>query len=122
MGGQRSVTVDGVGGDARGQVPGGFAGFGGVFREVSRDGGVSQFFGEVDRPDVKLGTPGDGPALRIAGMRRGAEGGGHCGLYLVTRSLDPTGTGSTRWTMRWKPVINAFTVTFGDRWPAAETY
>jgi transposase-like protein len=43
-------------------------------------------------------------------------------LYLVTRSLDPTGTGRTRWTMRWKPVINAFAITFGDRWPAAETY
>ncbi|WP_432705869.1 IS256 family transposase, partial [Amycolatopsis taiwanensis] len=38
-------------------------------------------------------------------------------LYLVTRSLDPTGTGRTRWTMRWKPVINAFAITFGDRWP-----
>ncbi|TWJ22429.1 transposase-like protein [Micromonospora endolithica] len=24
-------------------------------------------------------------------------------LYLVTRSLDPTGAGRTRWTMRWKP-------------------
>jgi putative transposase len=43
-------------------------------------------------------------------------------LYLVTRSLDPTGTGRVRWTMRWKPVINAFAITFGDRWPAAETY
>ena len=43
-------------------------------------------------------------------------------LYLVTRSLDPTGTGRTRWTMRWKPVINAFAITFGDRWPSAETY
>ena len=43
-------------------------------------------------------------------------------LYLVTRSLDPTGTGRARWTMRWKPVINAFAITFGDRWPAAETY
>jgi putative transposase len=43
-------------------------------------------------------------------------------LYLVTRSLDPTGAGSPRWTMRWKPVINAFAITFGDRWPAAETY
>lgn len=43
-------------------------------------------------------------------------------LYLVTRSLDPTGTGRTRWTMRWKPVINAFAITFGDRFPAAETY
>jgi putative transposase len=43
-------------------------------------------------------------------------------LYLVTRSLDPTGAGRTRWTMRWKPAINAFAITFGDRWPAAETY
>jgi putative transposase len=38
-------------------------------------------------------------------------------LYLVTRSLDPTGAGRTRWTMRWKPVLNAFAITFGDRWP-----
>jgi putative transposase len=43
-------------------------------------------------------------------------------LYLVTRSLDPTGTGRARWTMRWKPVLNAFAITFGGRWPAAETY
>jgi transposase-like protein len=43
-------------------------------------------------------------------------------LYLVTRSLDPTGAGRTRWTMRWKPVLNAFAITFGDRWPVAESY
>ena len=43
-------------------------------------------------------------------------------LYLVTRSLDPTGTGRTRWATRWKPAINAFAITFGDRFPAAETY
>jgi putative transposase len=42
-------------------------------------------------------------------------------LYLVTRSLDPTGVGRTRWTMRWKPALNAFAITFGDRFPAAET-
>jgi putative transposase len=42
-------------------------------------------------------------------------------LYLVTRSLDPTGTGRTRWAMRWKPALNAFAVTFSDRFPAAET-
>jgi hypothetical protein len=41
---------------------------------------------------------------------------------LVTRSLDPTGTGRARWAMRWKPVLNAFAMTFGDRFPAAETY
>jgi putative transposase len=43
-------------------------------------------------------------------------------LYLVTRSLDPTGAGQARWAMRWKPAINAFAITFGDRFPAAETY
>jgi transposase-like protein len=43
-------------------------------------------------------------------------------LYLVTRSLDPTGRGKARWAMRWKPVLNAFAITFGDRFPAAETY
>jgi putative transposase len=43
-------------------------------------------------------------------------------LYLVTRSLDPTGTGRTRWAMRWKPALNAFAITFGDRFPAAENY
>lgn len=28
-------------------------------------------------------------------------------LYLVTRSLDPTGVGRARWMMRWKPPLNA---------------
>jgi putative transposase len=43
-------------------------------------------------------------------------------LYLVTRSLDPTGQGRARWTMRWKPALNAFAITFSDRFPAAEDY
>jgi putative transposase len=43
-------------------------------------------------------------------------------LYLVTRSLDPTGVGRARWTMRWKPALHAFAITFADRFPAAETY
>lgn len=41
-------------------------------------------------------------------------------LYLVTRSLDPKGTGQTRWTMRWKPALNAFAVTFAGRMPTAQ--
>jgi transposase-like protein len=41
-------------------------------------------------------------------------------LYLVTRGLDPKGTGQARWAMRWKPALNAFAVTFADRMPAAE--
>jgi putative transposase len=43
-------------------------------------------------------------------------------LYLVTRSLDPTGTGSVRWVTRWKPALNAFAITFSDRFPTAENY
>jgi len=36
-------------------------------------------------------------------------------LYLVTRSLDPTGRGRARWAMRWKPALNAFAITFAGR-------
>jgi putative transposase len=43
-------------------------------------------------------------------------------LYLVTRSVDPTGTGRPRWAMRWEPALNACAITFSDRFPAAETY
>jgi len=42
-------------------------------------------------------------------------------LYLVTRSLDPTGHGRARWAMRWEPALNAFSITFTDRFPDAET-
>lgn len=36
-------------------------------------------------------------------------------LYLVTRSLDPTGVGRARWTSRWKPALNTFAITFRHR-------
>jgi putative transposase len=36
-------------------------------------------------------------------------------LYLVTRSLDPTGKGRARWVVRWKPALNAFAITFEGR-------
>lgn len=36
-------------------------------------------------------------------------------LYLVTRSLDPTGGGRARWVIRWKPALNAFAITFANR-------
>ena len=41
-------------------------------------------------------------------------------LYLVTRSLDPKGTGQTWWAVRWKPAPNALAITLADRLPAAE--
>jgi transposase-like protein len=36
-------------------------------------------------------------------------------LYLVTRSLDPTGRGKARWVIRWKAALNAFAITFEGR-------
>lgn len=41
-------------------------------------------------------------------------------LHLVTRGMDPKDTGQARWTMRRKPALNAFALTFADRMSAAE--
>jgi transposase-like protein len=58
-----------------------------------------------------------------ARMRRATRARGHfpneqaalkC-LYLVVRSLDPTGKGAQRWMNRWKPALNAFAITFEGR-------
>lgn len=40
-------------------------------------------------------------------------------VYLAIMSLDPTGTGQARWTMRWKAALNAFDITFDGRLSAA---
>ena len=65
-----------------------------------------------ERP-LPPGGQGQGPVSQPAGRDEY--------LYMVTRSLDP-GEGRARWTMRWTPALNTFAITFGDRWPAAETY
>jgi transposase-like protein len=87
-------------------------------------------------PQNHSSPPRNGQRLQItieslnARYRRAIKARGHfpseqaalkC-LYLVTRSLDPTGVGRARWMVRWKPALNAFAITFGDRFPAAETY
>ena len=36
-------------------------------------------------------------------------------VYMAIMSLDPTGTGRNRWTMRWKPALNAFEIAFDGR-------
>jgi transposase-like protein len=36
-------------------------------------------------------------------------------VYLAIMSLDPTGKGRQRWTNRWKPALNAFSVAFPGR-------
>jgi transposase-like protein len=41
-------------------------------------------------------------------------------LYLVTRSLDPTGRGRAKWVGRWKAALNAFAIAFDGRLNPAE--
>ncbi|GAA2954998.1 IS256 family transposase [Streptomyces flavovirens] len=41
-------------------------------------------------------------------------------VYMAIMSLDPTGKGQARWTMRWKTALNAFDITF-DRPPLRST-
>ncbi|MCA1822265.1 MAG: IS256 family transposase [Pseudonocardia sp.] len=53
-------------------------------------------------------------AIRVRGHFPTDQAALKC-LYLVTRSLDPTGRGKTRWAMRWKPALNAFAITFEGR-------
>ena len=36
-------------------------------------------------------------------------------VYMAIMSLDPTGRGRQRWSNRWKPALNAFTVAFPGR-------
>ncbi|MFD8462901.1 transposase, partial [Streptomyces antimycoticus] len=40
-------------------------------------------------------------------------------VYTAIKSLDPTGKGQARWTMRWKTALNAFDITFDGRLSAA---
>ncbi|GAA3485587.1 hypothetical protein GCM10018966_101200 [Streptomyces yanii] len=36
-------------------------------------------------------------------------------VYMAVMSLDPTGQGHKRWTMRWKPALQAFDIAFDGR-------
>ena len=36
-------------------------------------------------------------------------------VYMAVMSLDPTGRGRIRWTIRWKEALNAFEITFEGR-------
>jgi transposase-like protein len=36
-------------------------------------------------------------------------------VYMAIMGLDPTGQGRKRWTMRWKPALNAFEIAFDGR-------
>jgi transposase-like protein len=53
-------------------------------------------------------------ATRARGLFPNEQAAMKC-LYLVVRSLDPTGKGAARWMNRWKPALNAFAITFEGR-------
>jgi putative transposase len=53
-------------------------------------------------------------AVRVRGHFPTEQAALKC-LYLVTRSLDPTGRGRAKWAVRWKPALNAFAITFEGR-------
>ena len=75
------------------------------------------------RPGLKISIESLNARFRRAVRARGHfpnEQSAMKTLYLVVRSLDPKGTGQTRWAVRWKPALNAFAITFADRMPAAE--
>ncbi len=61
----------------------------------------------LTRPDHKIvaRTPNEQAALKC--------------VYMAIMSLDPTGKGQARWTMRWKTALNAFDITFDGRLSAA---
>lgn len=69
--------------------------------------------GAHSSPNTRLHDVGNRPVAANAALK--------C-LWLVTHSLDPTGKGLNRWIVRWKSVIDASAITFGDRWPSAEIY
>jgi hypothetical protein len=56
------------------------------------------------------------PPRRVRGHFPNEQAALKC-LYLTTRSLDPNGSGKARWATRWKPALNAFTITFPGRIP-----
>jgi PAS domain S-box-containing protein len=41
-------------------------------------------------------------------------------VYMAVMSLDPTGAGRKRWTMRWKGAMNAFDLAFDGRLTAGQ--
>jgi transposase-like protein len=48
-------------------------------------------------------------AVKARGHFPNEQGALKC-VYLAAMSLDPTGAGRKRWTMRWKPALNAFEI------------
>ena len=79
-------------------------------------GGIAAHFAEVYGAKVSKDTISriTDAAVRARGHFPTEQAALKC-VYLVTRSLDPTGRGRARWVTRWKPALNAFAITFDGR-------
>ncbi|WP_443075494.1 hypothetical protein [Streptomyces sp. NBC_01483] len=60
----------------------------------------------VNRPSQDLDVATENPAPEAAALK--------C-VYMALMSMDPTGKGRKRWTMRWKAPLNAFQIAFEGR-------
>jgi putative transposase len=63
---------------------------------------------------VKLPGLGPRPTVRARGHFPNEAAALKC-IYMALMSLDPTGKGRKRWTMRWKAPLNAFQIAFEGR-------
>lgn len=69
-------------------------------------------------PPIADESPNCGVFRHVNALLGCARSDGHAALACH----DPTGQGGARWAARWKPSLKAFSITFGDRFPGAETY
>ena len=67
-----------------------------------------------DQRDRVASTPGSAGPSAPAGTSPTKQAALKC-VYMAVMSLDPTGKGRKRWTMRWKPALNAFDIAFDGR-------
>jgi putative transposase len=63
--------------------------------------------------------PLDRRAVRARGHFPNEQAALKC-VYLAVMALDPTGAGQRRWTVRWKPALNAFDLAFEGRLSARQ--
>ncbi|MBO0917619.1 transposase [Streptomyces laculatispora] len=69
----------------------------------------------VDRTKIRDGAVANRPThVALAVTAEGRRDILGC-VYTAIMSLDPTGKGQARWTMRWKTALNAFDITFDGR-------
>ena len=86
-------------------------GQGGLLQQLTKRVLESALEGEIAD---HLGYEKHDAAGRGSGNSRNKAAALKC-IYMALMSLDPTGKGRRRWTMRWKAPLNAFQIAFEGR-------